>query len=140
MKLCTPETRQAEFMSLLDDAARAIRLLELPYRFVDLCTADLTFSSARIVDVEVYAPGARRWLEVSSVGCFTDFQTRRANIRYKPADGGRPRLVNAQNASALATPRVWAALLEHGLAPDGESIRLPQALVPYFGGDTIRKR
>jgi seryl-tRNA synthetase len=139
VKFCTPDQAQAEFESLLEDARRAMVLLELPHRFVDLCTADLTFSSARIIDIEIWAPGTRRWLEASSVGYFTDFQTRRANIRYRPADGGRARLAHALNGSGLATPRVWAAIVEHGLQPDGETIRLPEALAPYFGADSFRR-
>jgi seryl-tRNA synthetase len=139
VKLCTPEQAEEEFESLLADARRAIETLGLPHRLVDLCTADLTFGSARIVDIEVYAPGSDRWLEVSSVGYFTDFQTRRANIRYRGADGGRPQLAHALNGSGLATPRVWAAILEHGLQEDGAAIRLPEALVPYFGADEIRR-
>jgi seryl-tRNA synthetase len=138
VRLTTPERVDDEFEGLLADAVRPIRLLELPYRLLDLCTADLTFSSARIIDVEVYAPGSDRWVEVSSVGYFSDFQSRRANIRYRPADGGRPAFVYALNGSALATPRVWLSLIEHGLQEDGQSIRLPAALADYFGGDTIR--
>jgi seryl-tRNA synthetase len=128
-----------EFESLLADATRALALLELPYRYVDLCTTDLTFASARIIDVEIYAPGTRRWLEASSVGYFTDFQTRRANIRYRK-EGERPKLAHALNGSAIATPRVWAALIEHGLQPDGETIRIPEALVPYFGKESITRQ
>lgn len=136
VKLCTPEQVDTEFDSLLQDATRPLAQLGLPYRYVDLCTADLTFSSARIIDIEIYAPGTRRWLEASSVGYFTDFQTRRANIRYRTGQE-RPRLAHALNGSAIATPRVWAAVVEHGLQPDGRSIRIPDALVPYFGKDSI---
>lgn len=139
VKLTTEEAAAHEFESLLTDARLALDRLELPYRLLDLCTADLTFSSARIIDLEVFAPGTQRWLECSSVGYFSDFQTRRAQVRYRPAGGGRPQLVHALNASAMATPRVWAALIEHGLSEDGDRIRLPAALHPYFGADEIRK-
>jgi seryl-tRNA synthetase len=140
VRLCTPERVEAEFQVLLADARKAVEALELPYRLVDLCTADLTFSSARIIDLEVYAAGSDRWLEVSSVGYFSDFQTRRANVRYRPSAGGKPQLLHALNGSALATPRIWIALIENGLQPDGRTIRLPEALVPYYGSDTIRRR
>lgn len=136
LKLCTPEQVQAEFDSLLADAERPLQMLGFPYRVVDLCTNDLTFTSARIFDLEVYAPGVKRWLEVSSVGIFTDFQARRGNIRFR-RNKGKPEFVQALNASAIATPRVWAAIIEHGQQPDG-SVRIPEALVPYFGSDTIK--
>jgi seryl-tRNA synthetase len=103
---------------------------------VDLAAGDLTFASARIFDIEVYAPGVDRWLEVSSVGRFTDFQARRGNIRYRiPA--GKPSFVHALNGSAMATPRMWAALLEVGQRPDG-SIALPEQLQDYMGQAQIR--
>lgn len=136
LKLCTPEQVQAEFDGMLADAERPLQLLNLPYRVVDLCTRDLTFASARIFDLEVYSPGVDKWLEVSSVGIFTDFQARRGNIRFKRGKG-KPEFVHAINGSAIATPRVWAAIIEHGQQPDG-SVRIPDALVPFFGSDTIR--
>jgi seryl-tRNA synthetase len=139
VKLCTEEQAQDAFSSMLQDVLRPLEEMGLTYRVVDLCAGDLTFSSARIFDVEVYAPGVRRWLEVSSVGQFTDFQARRGGIRYRPADGGRPRFVHALNGSALATPRVWAAVVEVGQQPDG-SIRIPGPLVPYMGQETIPAR
>jgi seryl-tRNA synthetase len=136
LKLCTPEQVQAEFESMLADAERPLQLLNLPYRVVDLCSRDLTFSSARIFDLEVYAPGVDKWLEVSSVGIFTDFQARRGNIRFKRGKN-KPEFVHAINGSAIATPRLWAAIIEHGQQPDG-SVRIPEALVPFFGSDTIK--
>lgn len=126
---------EAEFADMLADAERALQLLELPYRVVDLCTGDLTFASCRIFDLEVYAPGLNKWLEVSSVGNFSDFQSRRANMRVRNRDGSIGP-VGTLNASAIATPRVWAALLEHGQRGDG-SVRIPDALVPYFGGESL---
>jgi seryl-tRNA synthetase len=131
VRICTPETVQQEFDALLADAERPLQILELPYRVVDLAAGDLTFSSARIFDLEVYSPGVDRWLEVSSVGNFTDFQPRRGNIRYR-AGGGQTRPPYYLNGSALATPRMWAALLEHGQRNDG-TVELPPALVPYMG-------
>lgn len=136
LKLCRPDQVQAEFEEMLAEAERPLQLLGLPYRVVDLCTKDLTFSSSRIFDLEVYAPGVDRWLEVSSVGIFTDFQARRAQIRFR-GEKGKPSFVHAINGSAMATPRMWAAVVEHGQQSDG-SIRVPEALVPYMGSDVIR--
>jgi seryl-tRNA synthetase len=139
VKLCVPERERAEFASLLADCERPLQALGLPYRIVDLCTADLTFSSARIHDIEVYAPGADKWLEVSSVGMFTDYQARRGNIRFKRTSGGKPEFVHALNGSGLATPRLWAAILEHGLQEDG-TVRVPDALTPFLGKAVIGKQ
>ncbi|MFB9545304.1 serine--tRNA ligase [Micromonospora sagamiensis] len=136
VRICRPEEEAAELAALLADAERTLLALELPYRVVDLCTGDLTFSSSRIFDLEVYSPGVDKWLEVSSVGDFTDFQARRSNIRYR-AENGRPRFVRTLNGSGMATPRVWAALIEHGQLPDGR-VRLPEALWPYMGGEFLR--
>jgi len=130
-----PENVEQEFDELLADAERTVIGLGLPYRVVDLCTGDLTFSSARIFDLEVYAPGVDRWLEVSSVGSFTDFQARRSGIRVRTAHGTRP--ICLLNGSAVATPRLWAAIVEHGQQPDGR-VRVPEVLRPYMGGaDTL---
>ena len=102
---------------------------------LDLATGDLTFSSARIHDLEVHSPGVGRWLEASSVGNFSDFQARRSNIRVR--DATRKTVpVHTLNGSALATPRVWAALLENGYQADG-TVRVPEALVQYLGTDTL---
>ena len=136
LKLCLPEKSREEFDSLLADCERGLQVLGLPYRVVDLSTADLTFSSARVHDLEVFSPGLDKWLEVSSVGLFTDFQARRGNIRFRRGDGRTLGFVHSLNGSGLATPRIWAAVLEHGLQPDG-TVRLPEALVPYMGSDTI---
>ena len=87
-------------------------------------------------DLEVYSPGVDKWLEVSSISLVTDFQSRRGQIRFR-RDGGQIDFVHALNGSGLATPRVWAALIEHGLQPDG-SVRLPECLAPYVGTDVIR--
>ncbi len=131
VRICTPDTAKEEFAGLLADAERPLQMLQLPYRIVDLAAGDLTFSSARIFDLEVYSPGVDRWLEVSSVGNFTDYQARRGNIRYRAA-AGQTRPPFYLNGSALATPRVWAAIIEHGQQPDG-TVQLPDVLVPYMG-------
>ncbi len=137
VKLCRPEDSEAEFATLVADAERALQVLGLPYRVVELCAGDLTFSAAKVYDLEVYSPGVDRWLEVSSVSLVTDFQARRGQIRFR-RDGGGVEFVHALNGSGLATPRVWAALIEHGQQPDG-SVRLPAALVPYLGKDVIAR-
>jgi seryl-tRNA synthetase len=133
--LCTPETGQAELDGLLADCERTLQVLGLPYRVLELCSADLTFSSSRVFDLEVYSPGVDRWLEVASVSLVTDFQARRGGIRFRRQSGG-VELVHSLNGSALATPRIWAAIVELGQQPDG-TIRLPPALVPYVGTDVI---
>ncbi|QUQ68841.1 serine--tRNA ligase [Kutzneria sp. CA-103260] len=135
VRICELENVEAEFEELLADAELSLQKLGLPYRVVDLCTGDLTFSSARIFDLEVYAPGVDKWLEVSSVGSFTDFQARRSNIRYKTPDG-QTRIPAYLNASAMATPRVWASIIEHGQQADG-TVRVPEVLQPYLGKDVI---
>ncbi len=133
--LCTPETSHAELGVLRADCERALQILELPYRVLDLCTADLTFSSTRVFDLEVYSPGVDRWLEVASVSRIGDFQARRGAIRFRREAGGTE-LVHSLNGSGLATPRIWAAVVEHGQQPDG-TVRVPAALVPYVGGEVL---
>ncbi|MFT4624774.1 MAG: seryl-tRNA synthetase [Myxococcota bacterium] len=139
VKLCTEDQVDAEYAAMLADVEHAMALLELPYRVLDLCTADLGNSSERVHDIEVFAPGVCKWLEVSSVGRFSDYQTRRGNIRYRPEGGGKPRFPHAMNGSGLATPRIWAALLEHGWEPQEERVRLPAALIPYMGKPFVEK-
>jgi seryl-tRNA synthetase len=135
VKLCKPEDGENELQSLLADAERAPQLLGLPYRVVELSAGDLTFTSAKVYDIEVYSPGVDRWLEVASVSLITDFQSRRGQIRFR-REGGGVEFVHALNGSALATPRILAAILEHGQRPDG-SVRVPDVLVPYLGHETI---
>jgi seryl-tRNA synthetase len=129
----TPAQAAAVHADILDRAESMLRELGFLYRVLDLCTGDLGGPSARTFDLEVYAPGSDRWLEVSSVSWYRDYQARRANVRYRPAGGGGPVLVNTLNGSALAWPRIWAALVESGRRPDG-SVRLPDCLGPYLGG------
>ena len=122
-----------------DITARAeelLRELGLMYRVLDLCTGDLGGPSARTLDLEVFMPGADRFWEVSSVSWYRDYQARRANVRYRPASGGQPVFAHTLNGSALAWSRIWPALIETGRQPDG-SVRLPECLAPYLGGETV---
>jgi len=128
----TPEQAPAMHAELLERAETTIKALGLPYRVLDICTGDLGQSHARQFDLEVYAPGCDMWLEVSSVSWFTDYQARRANVRYKPSGGGTA-FVHTLNGSALAVPRVWAAVVETYRQPDG-SVAVPDVLLPYFRG------
>ena len=102
-----------------------------------LAAGDTGFSSAKTYDLEAWAPGVGTWLEVSSCSTFTDFQARRANIRYRPAPGEKPRFVHTLNGSGLAFPRIIASLLEHYQQPDG-TVTLPEPLHRYFGDDALR--
>lgn len=129
----TPEQAPAIHQEILGRAASVLAELGLAYRVVDICTGDLGNSSARTFDLEVYSPGVNRWLECSSVSWFTDYQARRANVRYRPGDGRRPALVHTLNGSALAVPRVWAALTETWRNPDG-SVTVPPPLRRYMNG------
>jgi len=130
------EEQAPELLLELRDRAEALLVaLELPYRIIEICTADLGQSHHRSFDLEVFAPGSDRWLEVSSVSWFTDYQARRADIRYRPSEGKGTRFVHTLNGSALAVPRVWAAIVEHHRQPDG-TVRIPDALLPYMRGAT----
>jgi seryl-tRNA synthetase len=135
VKLCRPEDGETEFESLVADAEKPLQMLGLPYRVVQLCAGDLTFSASKVYDLEVYSPGVDRWLEVSSVSLVTDFQARRGQIRFR-REGGRVEPVYSLNGSGLATPRVWAAIIEHGQQPDG-TVKIPAPLVRYLGHDII---
>jgi seryl-tRNA synthetase len=134
----TPEGALDAQADILRRAESMLQELELPYRVLDLCTGDLSGSSARTFDLEAYAPGVDRWLEVSSVSWFRDYQARRANVRFRPAAGGPLQLVHTVNGSALAWPRIWAALVENGRQQDG-SVVLPECLAPYLGGELLLK-
>ncbi len=136
VKITTPETSWAELERLTGNAEEVLRRLGLHYRVLDLCTGDLGFGSARTYDLEVWAPGQNAYLEVSSCSNFTDFQARRMNLRYKDAEG-KNRFCHTLNGSGTAMPRLFVAILENGQQADG-SIRLPEALVPYFGAEEIR--
>ena len=134
----TPEGALEAQGDILRRAESMLRDLELPYRVLDLCCGDLGGPSARTFDLEAYAPGVDRWLEVSSVSWYRDYQARRANVRFRPAGGGPLQLVHTVNGSALAWPRIWAALVENGRQPDG-TVQLPECLAPYVGGELLIK-
>ena len=132
----TPDQAASVHEEQLARAERLLVELGLAYRVVDLCTGDIGISARRTWDLEVFAPGVDRWLEVSSVTWFGDYQARRANIRYRPgAPKAKPELVHTLNGSALAVPRVWAAVTETHRRPDG-SVALPEPLHPYLRGAT----
>jgi seryl-tRNA synthetase len=136
VRFVTPETSATQHELLTNHAEKMLKLLELPYRVVRLASGDTGFASAHTYDLEVYAPGVGKWLEVSSCSNFTDFQARRANIRYKPAGGGKPRFVHTLNGSGLAFPRVIASILEHHQQEDG-SVLVPAALRTYLGAERL---
>ncbi len=118
---------------ILARAEGILQALGLPYRVLDLCAGDLGASAARTFDLEVYAPGVDRWLEVSSVSWFSDYQARRANVRYRAADAKGTAICHTLNGSALAVPRVWAGIVETFRQPDG-SVVIPEVLRPYMRG------
>lgn len=132
---CTPEQAATVHADILERSESAMRDLGLAHRVLDLCAADISGPGARTFDVEVFAPGADRWLEVSSVSWCTDYQARRADVRYRPTEGKGTSFVHTLNGSGLAAPRVWAALVETGRRADG-SVGLPAVLHPYLGGLT----
>ncbi|MDP6124578.1 MAG: serine--tRNA ligase, partial [Candidatus Latescibacteria bacterium] len=133
VKFVAPETSDGELTALLDNAEDVCRRLGLTYRVVQMCTGDLSFTAAIKFDVEVWAPGCQEWLEVSSCSNFGDFQARRANIRFRREDGGRPEFVHTLNGSGLALPRTMIAVMETYQQSDG-SIAVPEALQQYLGG------
>jgi seryl-tRNA synthetase len=132
LAICTRAQAPAMHSEILERAIGSIEALGLPYRLLEICTGDLGQSQARQYDIEVYAPGCDMWLEVSSVSWFSDYQARRASIRYR-APGGPVHICDTLNGSALAVPRVWAAVVETYRQPDG-TVTLPEALLPYFRG------
>ena len=136
VRYVAPESSADQLELLTNHAEKILKLLELPYRVVRLASGDTGFASAHTYDLEVYAPGVGKWLEVSSCSNFTDFQARRANIRYKPAEGGKPRFVHTLNGSGLAFPRVIASILEHHQQEDG-SVHVPAALSTYLGAERL---
>jgi seryl-tRNA synthetase len=136
VRYCAPEQSDAELILLLSHAEAMLQRLGIPYRVKLLAAGDTGFSSAKTYDLEAWAPGVGAWLEVSSCSTFTDFQARRANIRFRPAKGEKPRFVHTLNGSGLAFPRTIACILEHYQQPDG-TVVVPEVLRPYVGSDRI---
>jgi seryl-tRNA synthetase len=136
VRYSAPETSAAELETLTRHAETILEQLGIPYRRKLLAAGDTGFSSAMTYDLEAWAPGVGAWLEVSSCSNFTDYQARRANIRFRGAKGDKPRFVHTLNGSGLAFPRTIACILEHYQRPDG-SVEVPQVLRPYVGRDSI---
>lgn len=136
VKFVEPEQGQVELERLVDNAEDIARRLQIPHRIIQMCTGDLAFSAAAKYDVELWAPGVSEWLEVSSCSLFTDFQARRANIRYRPDVNSKPRHPYTLNGSGLALPRVLIAVLENYQQADG-TVVVPDVLRPYMGGAEV---
>ena len=133
VKFVHPEKSAEEHARLTQEAADVLEALELPYRVLQMCTGDLSFTAANKVDLEVWSPGVGEWLEVSSCSNFCDFQARRANLRFRPTHGGRPQFLHTLNGSGLALPRTLIAIMENYQRPDG-SFDVPEVLKPYMHG------
>lgn len=137
VKIVEPEKSAEELETLTADAEKILQRLELPYRVVSLCSADVGFASAKTYDLEVWLPSQNRYREISSCSNCGDFQARRMNLRYRPAKGEKPRFPHTLNGSALAVGRTVIAILENFQNEDG-TVTVPKALVPYLGADVIR--
>ena len=135
LAIARPEDAPALLTELVGRAEALMAALELPYRIIEICTGDMGGSHHRSFDIEVYAPGCDAWLEVSSVSWFSDYQARRADLRFKRTGQKGTEIANTLNGSALAVPRVWAAICENHRQPDG-SVRIPAVLLPYMRGAT----
>ena len=136
VKFVHPSKSYDELESLRQDAEYLLQLLGLPYHTLLMCTGDMGFTQAKKYDLEVWAPGQKKWLEVSSCSNFESFQARRMNIKFRPGNGGKPEIVHTLNGSGLALPRVVAALIEHYQTPEGKVI-IPKVLHPYTKFEVI---
>jgi seryl-tRNA synthetase len=136
VKFCLPENSADEHERLTEDAEAVLEALKLPYRRVLLCAGDMGFSAKKCYDLEVWFPAQDKYREISSCSNFGDFQARRANLRFRPADGGKPRYLHTLNGSGLAIGRSLAAILENYQQPDG-SVRVPDVLIKYLGGVSV---
>jgi seryl-tRNA synthetase len=137
VKFTKPETSYDEHEKLLQNAEEVLQLLGLPYRVLLLCSGDMSFAAAKCYDLEVWAPGVKKWLEVSSCSNFEDFQARRANIRFRPEGGGKLEYVHTLNASGLALPRTIIGIMEHYQTDEG-TIVVPEVLRKYMGCEIIK--
>ena len=136
VKLVKPENSEKELEKLLADVEKVLQLLEIPYRIIILCSGDLGFSSAKTYDIEVWMPGEKRWREISSCSNFTDFQSRRMNIKYKEPQGKKLKLVHTLNGSGLAIGRTFAAILENYQQKNG-SVKIPKVLESRCGKEIV---
>ncbi len=136
-KFVVPDSSDGELEKMVGDAEEVCRRLGIPYRVLQLCSGDLGFAAAKSYDIEVWAPGCGEWLEVSSCSSCSDFQARRANIRFRIQSGARPQFVHTLNGSGLALPRMLIALLENYQQPDG-SVVIPEVLRPYTRFEVIK--
>jgi seryl-tRNA synthetase len=137
VKFVKPETSYDELESLLGNAEEVLQILKIPYRVLCLATGDMSFGAAKCYDIEAWAPGVGRWLEVSSCSNCEDFQSRRMNIRYRPEKSGKSELVHTLNGSGLALPRTVIAILENFQTDEGTVI-VPEALRPYMGVSELK--
>jgi seryl-tRNA synthetase len=137
VKFVKPETSYDELESLLANAEDVLQILGIPYRVLALATGDMSFAAAKCYDIEAWAPGLGRWLEVSSCSNFEDFQARRMNIRYRPEKGGKTEFVHTLNGSGLALPRIVIAILENFQTDEGTVI-VPPPLRPYLGVNELK--
>ena len=135
VKICTPETSYDELEKLTSNAEDVLKILNLPYHVVNLCSGDIGFGSCKTYDLEVWLPSQNKYREISSCSNCEDFQARRMNLRYRPSDGSRPRFVHTLNGSGIAVGRTLIAIIENYQNEDG-SITIPEALVPYMNGLT----
>lgn len=135
---CKPEDSEAMHQKMLKDAEETCAQLGIPYRVKQLCTGDIGFGATMTYDLELWAPGCDEWLEVSSVSNDTDFQSRRANIKYRPVDGGKVKFPHTLNGSGLGLPRTLIAVMENYQLADG-SIVVPEVLRPWMGGIDVIK-
>lgn len=139
VKFALPENSYEEHEKMLKDATSIVELLGIPYRVLQLCSGDMGFAAAKCYDIEAWAPGLNRWLEISSVSNFEDFQARRGNIRFKRKASNKSEFVHTLNGSGLALPRIVVAILENFQNADG-SVLIPEVLRPYMGGVTVIKK
>ncbi|MCK4539174.1 MAG: serine--tRNA ligase [Candidatus Krumholzibacteria bacterium] len=133
VRYALPENSYSDLEVLLGDACEVLEVLDIPYRVIELCTGDLSFAAAKCYDIETWAPGVEKWLEVSSCSNFEDFQARRAGIKLRREKRAKPEFVHTLNGSGLALPRVIATILEMNQTPTGK-VRIPSALIPFMGG------
>jgi seryl-tRNA synthetase len=136
LAVTTPEDAPRMLEEFIERVTGTIAALGMPYRVLEICTGDLGQSHYRSFDVEIYAPGCDQWLEVSSISWFSDYQARRGDIRLRREGKKGTEFAHTLNASALAVPRVWAAILENFRQPDG-SVTIPPVLHPYMRGATV---